>query len=157
MMWSDLCLQIQLKLVQERVSGRQFFLFYTKTHTGTSNKFAYITKTCLYNFEPLKPHFYLVKLGFTGVDIIFLICARKHRLWVLGESVLTSTHNLSFEQKHEKYHFLSEKFQLLEVKFSIYLNKRGFVMTFCGEIRKRTNKKKKKNHNTFGLEKKVLL
>ena len=34
-----------------------------------------ITKTCLYNFDPLKPHFYLVKLGFTGVYIIFLISA----------------------------------------------------------------------------------
>ena len=32
-----------------------------------------ITKTCLYNFDPLKPHFYMVKLGFTGVYIIFLI------------------------------------------------------------------------------------
>ena len=31
-----------------------------------------ITKTCLYNFDPLKPHFYIVKLGFTGVYIIFL-------------------------------------------------------------------------------------
>ena len=42
-----------------------------------------ITKTCLYNFDPLKPHFYTVKLGFTGVYIIFLISAQKHRLWVL--------------------------------------------------------------------------
>ena len=32
-----------------------------------------ITKTCLYNFDPLKPHFFTVKLGFTGVYIIFLI------------------------------------------------------------------------------------
>ena len=32
-----------------------------------------ITKTRLYNFDPLKPHFYIVKLGFTGVCIIFLI------------------------------------------------------------------------------------
>ena len=36
-----------------------------------------ITKTCLYNFDPLKPHFYIVKLGFTGVDIIFLISAQN--------------------------------------------------------------------------------
>ena len=42
-----------------------------------------ITKTCLYNFDPLKPHFYIVILGFTGVYIIFLISAQKHRLWVL--------------------------------------------------------------------------
>ena len=29
--------------------------------------FINITKTCLYNFDPLKPHFYIVKMGFTGV------------------------------------------------------------------------------------------
>ena len=39
-----------------------------------------ITKTRLYSFDPLKPHFYVVKLGFTGVYIIFLISAQKHRL-----------------------------------------------------------------------------
>ena len=32
-----------------------------------------ITKTRLYNFDPLKPHFYLVKLGFTVVNIICLV------------------------------------------------------------------------------------
>ena len=35
-----------------------------------------ITKTCLYNFDPLKP-FCIVKLGFTGVKIIFLISAQN--------------------------------------------------------------------------------
>ena len=45
----------------------------------------YITKTCLpvYNFDPFKPLFYIVKLGFTGVYIIILISAQKRRLWVL--------------------------------------------------------------------------
>ena len=48
----------------------------------------------------------------------------------LAKAVLTSTHNLCFEQKYEKYQFLlSENFQSLEVKFSIYLNKRVFVMS----------------------------
>ena len=42
-----------------------------------------ITKTRLYNFDPLKPHFYIVKLGFTGVYIIFSYFCSKHRLWVL--------------------------------------------------------------------------
>ena len=42
-----------------------------------------ITKTCLYNSDPLKPHFYIVKLRFTGVYITFIISAQKHRLWVL--------------------------------------------------------------------------
>ena len=47
----------------------------------------------------------------------------------LAEAVLTSTHNLSFEQKYEKYQsFLSEIFQFLEVKCSIYLNMCVFVM-----------------------------
>ena len=45
-----------------------------------------------------------------------------------------STHNLCFEQKYEKYQtFLSENFQFLAVKFSIYmyLNRCVFVMTVC--------------------------
>ena len=32
----------------------------------------HITKTRLYNFDPLKPHFYIVKLGFTGYTLFFL-------------------------------------------------------------------------------------
>ena len=36
-----------------------------------------ITKTCLYNFDPLKPHFYTLKLGFIGVYIIFLTSAQN--------------------------------------------------------------------------------
>ena len=36
----------------------------------------FITKTYLYNFDPLKSHFYIVKLTFTGVYIIFLISAQ---------------------------------------------------------------------------------
>ena len=38
-----------------------------------------ITKTCLYNFGPLKPHFYITKLGLTGVNvyIIFFLLLLK--------------------------------------------------------------------------------
>ena len=38
-----------------------------------------ITKTCLYNFDPLKPQFYIhvVKLGFTGVYIIFVFLLKN--------------------------------------------------------------------------------
>ena len=45
-----------------------------------SGKFwtGHITKTCLYNFDPLKPYFYIVKLGFTKLYIIFHISAQKH-------------------------------------------------------------------------------
>ena len=40
-----------------------------------------ITKTYLYNFDPLKSHFYIVKLGFTGVYIIFHISAQNIDCW----------------------------------------------------------------------------
>ena len=46
-------------------------------------RICFITKTYVYSFDLLQPHFYVVKLGFTGVYIIFLISAQKHRLWVL--------------------------------------------------------------------------
>ena len=36
-----------------------------------------ITKTYLYNFDLNKPHFYIVKQGFTGVYIIFHISAQN--------------------------------------------------------------------------------
>ena len=36
-----------------------------------------ITKTYLCNFDPLKPHFNIVKLGFTGVYIIFLFLLKN--------------------------------------------------------------------------------
>ena len=36
-----------------------------------------ITKTRLYTFDPLEPHFYIVKLGLTGVYIIFLILLKS--------------------------------------------------------------------------------
>ena len=136
------------------------WIFLESPHWGDSNKCPkhmlldflcniLITKTCLYNFDPLKPHFYTVKLGFTctGVYTIFLISAQnidcgyslepplrggsneypQSMFW--GEAVLTSTHNLCFEQKYEKYqNFLSENFHFLVVKFSVYLNRRVFVM-----------------------------
>ena len=40
-------------------------------------KISIITKTYLYNFDPLKPHFYIVKLGFTGIHIIFSYFAKN--------------------------------------------------------------------------------
>ena len=47
-----------------------------KTRCATHSRII-ITKTYLYNFDPLKPHFYIVKLGFTGVYIIFLISVQN--------------------------------------------------------------------------------
>ena len=55
-----------------------------------------------------------------------------------GKAVLTSTHNLYFEQKYEKYQnfFYLKIFVFWVVKFSIYLNRRVFVMVtsdLCGK------------------------
>ena len=36
-----------------------------------------ITKTGLYKFDPLKPHFYTVELGFTGYTLIFLFLLKN--------------------------------------------------------------------------------
>ena len=102
-----------------------------------------ITKTCLYNFDPLKPHFYIVKLWFRGVYIIFLISAKNHRLWVL---VRTASFRAEIRKLSE---FLSENFLFfLEVKFSRYLNRRVFVMkksiykyfVMCARLCRQSNK-----------------
>ena len=94
-----------------------------------------ITKTRLYNFDPLKPHFYIVKLGFTGIYIIFLTSAQKQRLWVLVRTASSSTHTLCFEPKFEKYqNFLSENYRFLVVNFLVYLYRRVFVMIIEGSV-----------------------
>ena len=84
----------------------------------------YITKTCLYNFDPVKAHFYIVKLEFKRVYIILSYFFSNHRLWVLVrtdnvEAVLTRTHNLCFKKKKYKKisEFLSENFQFWWWKF----------------------------------------
>ena len=47
----------------------------------------------------------------------------------LNSLVLTSTYNLCFEQKYEKYqNFYLKIFTFLVVKFSVYLNRLVLVM-----------------------------
>ena len=70
-----------------KTENRMFFFFSyaTMKQKATLRPFSaftgaypgFITKTCLYNVDPLKSHFYIVKLGFTGVYIIFLISAQN--------------------------------------------------------------------------------
>ena len=81
----------------------------------------YISKSCLYNFDPIKPNFYLVKLRFTGVYIIFLSLLENidcgYSLEPPCQAVETGIHNLRFEQKYEKYQFFYQKiFSFLEEK-----------------------------------------
>ena len=89
-------------------------------------------KTCLYNFDPIKHNFYIVKLGFTWVYIISLISAQNincgysleppRRGSSNDEAVLTSTHNLCFEQKYKKISdfFYLKIFNFCGKNFSIF-------------------------------------
>ena len=84
----------------------------------------YITKTCQYNFDPLKPHYYIVKLGFTRLYTICLISAQKHRLWVLVRTPL-----MFWAEIWKLPKFFIGKFSFVfVVKFSIHFNRRVFVM-----------------------------
>ena len=106
-----------------------------------------ITKRCLYNFDPLKPHFYTVKLGFTGIYIIFLISAQNIDCGYPLEPPRRGGSNEYpqsmfcaeiWKKKYENFHFLV-------VKFSVYLNRHIFVM---GGIRPSSlNLIRSKNHN----------
>ena len=89
-------------------------------------EYMYIMKTSSCNVYPLTPHFYLVKLGFTGEYIIFLFFSLKH---IFNEAVLTCPPNICFEQKYEN----SQKSQLKIVIFTAVNNRsilhgRVFVM-----------------------------
>ena len=93
-----------------------------------------ITKTCLYNFDPLKPHFYIVKLGFTGVYIIFLISAQNIDCGYSLEPPRRGGSNecpqsMFWAEIRKISEFLSENFHFLVVKFLVYLNRRVFVMS----------------------------
>ena len=98
----------------------------------TSGISVLITKTCLYNLDPLKPHFYVVKLGFTGVYVIFLISAQNidcgYSLEPPRRGGSNEYHNLCFGAEIWK---ISElfiwKFSFFSGK-TVYLNRRVFVM-----------------------------
>ena len=42
------------------------------------NKISHIMKTRFHNFDPIKPHFYIVKLGFTNT-LFFLFWEKKKK------------------------------------------------------------------------------
>ena len=104
-----------------------FSILYQGNWTCRGNKIIllvpFITKTCLYNVDPLKPYFYIVKLGFTGYTVLFLFLLRQCM------AALTSTHNLCFEHKYEKYpKFYLKNFIFLVVQFLVYFNRLVFIM-----------------------------
>ena len=93
----------------------------------------YITITCLYNFDPLKPHFYIVKLGFTGVYIIFLFLLKNidyGYLIELPRRGSSSEYPQSMFQAElwKISEFLFEIFHFLLAKSSVYLDRHVFIM-----------------------------
>ena len=87
------------------------------------------------NFEPLKPHFYIVKLGFTGEYIIFLISAQNIDCGYSLEPPRRGGSNeyLQFMfwaeiWKSLEFFIWKLSFFFLVVKFWVYLNRFVFVM-----------------------------
>ena len=75
-----------------------------------------IKKTYLYNFNSLKPHFCKVKLGFTGVYIIFTYFCSKHKLWYSLEPPRRGGSNeypqsMFWAERWKISEFLSENFK----------------------------------------------
>ena len=117
-----------------------YFLIFPRKKDLTFNATCLITKIYLYNFDPLKPHFYIVKLGFSGVYIIFLISAQNKDCGYSLEPPRRGGSNkypqsMFWAQIWKNIRiFLSENFHFLVAKFSVYLNKHVFVMileTIC--------------------------
>ena len=82
----------------------------------------YITKTCLYNFDPIKPYFYIVKLGFIGYIYYFPYFAKKktgcgYSLKRLVKAVLTSTHNLFLAEIWKYQNFYQKIFSFCFLNF----------------------------------------
>ena len=99
-------------------------IYWTRVSFPTQ-RYSFITKTCLYNVDPLKPHFYIIKLGFTGVYVIFLFSAQntdcRYSLEPPQRSGSNEYHNLCFEQKYGK------KIRIFIWKFSIFGDKIFFT------------------------------
>ena len=55
---------------------------YQRMYSRTS-----IPKTCLYNFDPLKPHFYIVKLGHKNIDYGYSLEPPCRKVSVFGVEI----------------------------------------------------------------------
>ena len=96
--------------------------------TSASRKHAYLILT---PFNPLLNVY--SKTGIYRVCIIFFISAQKHRLWVLVRTASAGRfsrvpQSVFLAEIWKILESLSENFQFMVVTFSIYLNRRAFVM-----------------------------
>ena len=92
-------------------------------------------ETCPYNVEPLKPHFYVLNLGFTGVYMIFFLFLLKnidcgYSLEPPRRGDSNEKHNLCFEVTYEKYQKFYLKIFIFwrYISISVFLNRLVFVM-----------------------------
>ena len=98
-----------------QIQSCKFHFLRGKRHTDMPRKktigqpfkrLKFITKTCLYNFDPLKPHFHTVNWGLEGYTIFFLISAQTIDCGYSLEPPRRGGSNgypQWFEQKYEKY------------------------------------------------------
>ena len=82
------------------------------------------TKTRLYNCDPLKPHFYTVKLGFTWYTLFFLFCLKTD----CGYSL--EPHRRGSSNEYQKFMFWAETWKISEF-FFFFLS--DFFSVFGGE------------------------
>ena len=110
-----------------RTSARRVPFYMTRfdnvpiAHSGKGDCIKGITKTCRYNFDPLKPHFYIVKLGF------ILFCLFLLNKIECGYSLEPPRRGGSNEYPQSMFWEENWK-KVLVVKFSMYLDRRVFVM-----------------------------
>ena len=119
--------QIQINWILQKPTDLDLHCLQRQGISGfsrTSRKYIILT--------PLKPHIYIVKLGFTGIYIIFLLSAKNIDC---GYSLEPPCRGSSNEYPQFMFwaeiwrlsdFFLSENFHFLMVKFSLYLNRRVF-------------------------------
>ena len=95
-----------------------------------------ITKTCLYNFDPRIPHFYIVKLGFTEVYIISLIFAQKQAYLNILNILPPKTE--SYQEKNSDVFHISD--QNIDCGYSLEPPRRGGSNEYhnlCFELNKK--------------------
>ena len=108
-----------------------------------------IRKTCLCNIYPLKPHFYIEKLGFAGVHCtcipIFLIFAPKHE--ILGFFFYNQTKILYIAWACFRNLVQMKNFNIVDAVYSDDLTTLGSAVMrvpYFSHIHKRENKQSQK-------------
>ena len=96
-------------------------------------KVPYITKTYLYNFDPLKPLLYSKTWVYRGIHYFFLFLLKNIGCEYSLEPPRRSgskgyPQSRFWAEIWKMSEFLSETFQILVVKFTMYLNRRIFLM-----------------------------